>query len=377
VVREVTKNFFDAARPQSKLKAEIVEAYFVAWARVMTGSANNRPPHFDRRIAYIDLFAGPGRYSKDGALSTPLRVLQKAIANTVFADRLVAVFNDKDPANVERLQREVAALPGIERLRYPPKYLNREIDASFSLESASVPRVPRLTFLDPFGYKGISLGLVNEAISGWGCDCLLFFNYVRINAALSNKYFKDHMEAIFGRKRVAALREKLAMGTPGEREIAILQELSGALDDTGQGKRYAVSFCFKSESGKKTKHHLILITKSYKAYNLMKTILDKRSSHQLQGVPSLTYTPVAEDPQGILFGPLDDLRSELRERFAGRSLAVSQLIEEHSVGRNFVEANYRAVLKELLEEGAISATPLPKKGTFGDSIVVTFAPLRQ
>jgi len=34
----------------------------------------------DGKLAYIDLFAGPGRY-EDGSASTPLMVLEKAVAN--------------------------------------------------------------------------------------------------------------------------------------------------------------------------------------------------------------------------------------------------------------------------------------------------------
>lgn len=369
----MTESFFEAARPQSKLKAEIVEAYFVSWARIITGAANKRPAHLDRRIAYLDLFCGPGRY-RDGTPSTPLRVLQKAIDNPTFADRLVTVFNDKNPENARLLGEEIERLPGIERLRYKPQILNTEINEAFAAELASVPRVPTLAFLDPFGYKGLSLDLVNALISDWGSDCILFFNYVRINAALSNRYFRNHMEALFGKQRVKQLREELASGTPGERETAIFEGLSGALEDTGKGKRCAVSFCFKSETGKKTKHHLILITKSFKGYDLMKSILAKRSTRLEQGVPSLAFAPGMDEPQGLLFGPLDDLRGDLLRVFAGRTLSVKELYATHSVGTRFVVANYRAVLRELLEEGRISAEPAPKAGTFPDHICVTFPP---
>ena len=55
------------------------------------------------KIAYIDLFAGPGRY-KDGAASTPLMILEKAVADPKIAQRLVSIFNDEDTNNTATLQ---------------------------------------------------------------------------------------------------------------------------------------------------------------------------------------------------------------------------------------------------------------------------------
>ena len=63
-------------QPRCSVKAAIVRKYFRAWAGVMVGTAK-RHGQIDR-IAYIDLFAGPGRF-KDGSTSTPLRVLEQAI----------------------------------------------------------------------------------------------------------------------------------------------------------------------------------------------------------------------------------------------------------------------------------------------------------
>jgi three-Cys-motif partner protein len=71
-----TLKFFDESREQSIIKAEIVEKYFDAWAGIITATQDRTGK--EKRIGYVDLFAGPGRY-KDGSDSTPLRVLTKAI----------------------------------------------------------------------------------------------------------------------------------------------------------------------------------------------------------------------------------------------------------------------------------------------------------
>ena len=65
-------SFFNEAAEQSQVKTAIVEKYFTAWASVIVNT-QKRYPHHAQKIAYIDLFAGPGRY-KDGTLSTPLKI---------------------------------------------------------------------------------------------------------------------------------------------------------------------------------------------------------------------------------------------------------------------------------------------------------------
>ncbi|MBR1299889.1 hypothetical protein [Bradyrhizobium sp. AUGA SZCCT0042] len=49
--------FFDERTDQSEVKARIIQKYFYAWAKVIIPSAKHR----EKKIAYIDLYAGPGR----------------------------------------------------------------------------------------------------------------------------------------------------------------------------------------------------------------------------------------------------------------------------------------------------------------------------
>jgi three-Cys-motif partner protein len=65
----------------------------------------------------------------------------------------------------------------------------------------SISLVPSFSFIAPFGYKGLSLGLVQAAIKSWGCDCVFFFNYNRINAGITNPVVDTHIKALFGDQR--------------------------------------------------------------------------------------------------------------------------------------------------------------------------------
>lgn len=145
----VTENFFDESTEQSRIKATIVRDYFWAWAKVILSTLKKQ----DSRIAYIDLFAGPGRY-KDGTKSTPLLVLETAIDNPEMRGHLVTLFNDRESAG--RLEKEIDSLPGIETLKYKPQVMAEEVGDKLLKTFKKMEFVPTFFFVDPWGYKGLA-----------------------------------------------------------------------------------------------------------------------------------------------------------------------------------------------------------------------------
>jgi len=167
---------------------------------------------------YIDLFAGPGRY-KDGTQSTPSIILTNAIEKQDLRERLVAIFNDKDEQNSDDLQNTVAEIPGIETLKYKPKVYNQEVGEEIVKMFENMTLVPTLFFVDPWGYKGLSLRLVNSVLKDWGCDAIFFFNYNRINMGVNNKAVQEHIQALFGEEQAISLRNV--------RNTSVVYSLSG------------------------------------------------------------------------------------------------------------------------------------------------------
>ncbi len=188
-----TEDFFGESTEPSRIKAAIVRDYFWAWAKIVLSKQRGR-------IAYVDLFAGPGRYN-DGTNSTPLLVLERAIADLDMQERLLTIFNDSDPENIRQLKDAVTTLPGIERLKYQPDIEVGEVNDETVEAFRKVRSLPTLLFADPWGYKGLSLALIGSFLKDWGSDCVFFFNYNRINAALGNESVKRHIDAMFGPTR--------------------------------------------------------------------------------------------------------------------------------------------------------------------------------
>jgi three-Cys-motif partner protein len=178
-----TRKFFEERSDQSEVKARIVTKYFFAWAQVIIPTAAK----YGGKIAYIDLYAGPGRY-KDGAASTPLLVLQTAIEHPRMSQMLVSYFNDARNDNAATLEEGINKLPGVNKLRYRPTVTCGEVDEEAARYFNETSLVPSFSFIDPFGYKGLSLSIIKGVIKDWGCDCVFFFNYNRINAGIGNEF---------------------------------------------------------------------------------------------------------------------------------------------------------------------------------------------
>lgn len=368
------RKFFEERSDQSEIKARIIQKYFFAWAKVIMPAAKRSPG----KIAYIDLYAGPGRY-RDGAASTPLLVLERTVDDPDLCKMLVTLFNDADAENSDTLRQEIAELPGIERLRYQPVVQNNEVakDAEDYFNRTRI--IPSFTFFDPFGYKGLSLGIIRGVIKDWGCDCVFFFNYNRINAGISNPVVDEHMRALFGHNRTQRLRELLPEKSPVQREAIILEELASAIRELG-GK-YVLPFRFKNAAGTRTSHCLVFVSKHPLGYKIMKEIMAGESSVMDQGVPSFTYCP-ADASTPLLFSlaqPLDKLEDLLLTTFHGKELPMKNIFEQHNIDTPYIERNYKDALRNLEAKHKIECEPpsshRPKRHnevTFGANVLVKF-----
>ena len=362
-------SFFDESTEQSQVKSRIVAKYFRGWAQVMKKQAN--------KIGYIDLYAGPGLY-QDGSRSTPILVLERAIEEEDIRNKLVSVFNDLNQGYTESLQSVIDSIPGVKSLEHKPIVINEEVDEEMTEIFEQMNTIPTLSFVDPWGYKGLSLQLIRAVLKNWGCDCIFFFNYNRINMGINNQAVKEHMEALFGEERADELRAQLPDTNSDERELAIVEAISQALKE--KGRRYVLTFRFKTPDGSRSSHYLIFVSKHIRGYQIMKEIMAGESSTAAQGVPSFEHNPAAR--QLLLFEtPLDDLADMLLADFAGKSMTMKQVYEQHNVGKPYIPSNYKKILAKLEAEGKIQADPpanerqvIKGEVTFADRVKVTFPP---
>ncbi len=348
VKKKKNDSFFEESTEQSQIKAQIVKNYLWAWAKTIMPWAKTRR----NKIAYIDLFSGPGRY-KNGQKSTPLLVLETAIQDKDMKEMLVTIFNDADSNSSYSLKKAIDSISNIERLKHKPSILNNEVGEEIVHRFEEKDLIPTLFFIDPWGYKGLSLRLINSVLKNWGCDCIFFFNYNRISAGLTNIKVEEHMNALFGEERVKELRIQMS-SSPSQKEKLIMKEMEQALKE--MGGKYVLPFCFKSLSAHRTSHYIIFVTKHVRGYEIMKEIMAKESSSAEQGVASFEYNP---NKELSLFKslPIDTLKVQLLKQFAGRTMTRKEVYEQHNIGTHYIKDNYRSALLQLEKEGKIITNP--------------------
>lgn len=374
----MSNSFFEEQREQSLIKSRIVTKYFCAWANVIL-SVQKRYPQQAQTMAYVDLFAGPGRYN-DQSKSTPILVLETILGNPELHNRVITLFNDKDQANIQSLQQSITSITGIDGLKYPPAFFNEEVGDEIAQLFSSRKLIPTFFFVDPWGYKGLSLNLVSSIIKDWGCDCVFFFNYNRVNMGVNNEAVRQHMVSLFGEEYLVKLQNACEGKNSTEREIIVLQTLCDALKQ--YGSQFVLPFRFRNENGTRTSHHLIFLSKSFRGYDIMKEIMARESSQITDGVASFEYNPRdSYYPQGSLLDmlstPLNQLSGMLLHDYAGKTIDFQELYEEHSVNRPYIKRNYKDVLIQLYQNGQITAINRktgkpPRKGSFSDEMIISF-----
>ncbi len=364
--------FFEEAKEHSLLKTDIVAKYFAAWANVIVPLVNKREGR-KARIGYFDLYAGAGMYA-DGTESTPVRIRKQATVREDVRRALVTIYDDADAENYDRLKKAISEIPGIDQLAYTPKVYNQQVGEDVIRLFSDMRMIPSVIFLDPWGYKGLCLDLINSVVKDWACECIFFFNYQRVNAAVNNELLMRHVDGLFGAERAERLRAatNTRLSSSGREEL-ILGELVQALKE--KHGRFVLKFRFRNPEKDRTSHYLIFVTKDVLGHDIMKAIMAKASSGTEQGVPSFEYNPCPPPDDGIFLGPLDDLMVQLRTTMAGRRMTMKQVFNEHNVGTRFISANYKTALRKLEEAGYLTACPPlaeRRNNTFSDSTVVTF-----
>jgi len=339
-----TDDFYDESREASRVKTQIVVKYLGAWGRIMASQT-------DGDLIYFDPFAGPGAYA-DGSKSTPLLVVEAAIANEQLHERLEITLGDRDKAFCDQLSANVEAIPGLAHLAKRPAVVCDDVDETLTAALSQVELTPTFAFLDPWGYKGLTLDLVNSLVKDWGCDCLFFFNYNRINAGLTNPKVDEHVAALFGAERTGRLRRETVGLAPDDRDAVIMGALLAALQE-GAGN-FVHMFRFMAPDGKRTSHYLVFVSKHFKGYEIMKDIMDKASSYSESDVPSYVYTPKPPDPRLFDAFLVEDLKRDVRALLTSEGpLSVRDIFEKHSVGKRYVLRNYKTALKQMEVSGQV------------------------
>ena len=343
------EKFYEKQTEQSSVKEKIVSSYFTAWLRVLK--------KWGTPLGYYDLFCGPGRYV-DQKETAPLFIVKEVLNDSTLAPRMHLYFNDENPQNVHLLQRNIEQIDRTGILTPRIKYEYNTVKQGFECKLNIPDSMPVLSFVDPFGYKGLTLSLLDYLVSNQGSDCIFFFNYNRVNMAINNPIFDEHLIALFGNERITSLKERINGLMPAQREPVVLDALIEAL--TASNSNYVLPFKFYSKEMLRTSHFIIFITKHKAGCKIMKSIMYTNSAKDSDGVATFSFEDSHNFIQGLeqlsfFTQPLQSLMNELMKANSSRTIKVRELCdqEDTNMRSHFVGANVKEALRRLEEEQKI------------------------
>lgn len=381
IVRRYTMSdntiFFDSQTEQSEIKAKIVSSYFASWSRIIKNNWDKNIP-----IAYIDLFCGPGVYA-DGSESVPVKIVRTVLDDPGLSSRIIIAFNDEDPRYIENLRQIIEKVDSNESLKGRIMFSCEKIDNSFYNEIEIDSNIPILSFIDPFGYRGITRELIKTLIKNNGSDCIFFFNYNRINMALSqNSKFDIYLTDFFGEERMLNLKKELSNKTPKEREIEIVNATIEALRELGEC--YPLPFKFYRTDMHRTSHFIVFVSKHTLGYSIMKNIMASVSAKDESGVPLFEYHDTfnfGDDLQQLTLTKtkMEELCDMLIAANYRGPQNIKQLCQtyENILDTPYIASNVKEALRRLEEQGLVVITGRKRmisngKKTMPDTAFATF-----
>ncbi|NQW24570.1 MAG: three-Cys-motif partner protein TcmP [SAR202 cluster bacterium] len=324
--------------PHSRAKHEILRRYLQAWV-VILGQGGFR------EFAYIDGFAGPGRYSK-GEDGSPIIALKVALEHQTRIDSGISfLFVENRPDRAEVLQ-EI-----LDETDRPNRYSVRVAKGSKfddearkfldEISSKSKNPPPIFAFIDPFGWSGVSFKIVQRIMGFPSCEVLVTFMYEEINRFIGHPEQEDNFDEFFG---TTEWRDAITIQGPAQRN-RFLHDLYGRQLRESAKVRYVRSFQMRNDRDV-TDYYLFYGTNSLLGLKKM-----KEAMWRLDASGEFRFSDATDPQQLVLFSkePQYDLLKDLViKRFQGLETTVA-VVEEFVVTETpFRETHYKTqVLKPL------------------------------
>ena len=356
---------FNEQSDRSAVKTRIVTKYFSTWASII--SSNND------EMYYIDLFSGQGKYD-DGTESTPIEVMKVILQKPELKNKMHCYFNEGDEDRCKKLRECIYQCDGVQSLKYAPIVENMVVDKETYKQFENWNK-PSFVFLDPCGYKGLSMNLISSFAESWGTDIIIFFNFNAINRSVDHESFEMTMKEVFGVKHYQIIQERINANE--DRQIVILDEMIKALQDSKL--QYVLPFSFKFTKMNRISHYILFATKNIKAFTKMKEIMYKEGGHNDNGEGRFEYIPV-KNPTKKQRSLLDyfaetpeEFKIRLLSKYSGKELTTREIIDKDTALSRYIDKNYKDALYELFIEGKIECNRPPRrKYSMADNIIITF-----
>lgn len=269
------------AKPHTLAKIEIVRRYLFLWFTILATNSRNK------RLVYIDGFAGPGRYS-NSAQSSPIAALQAANAaiektamlrNVEFA----FLFIEKREDFVQNLRSVVSeeTLPANIKVKIEQGSFQERVENVLSeLKLRGQQLSPTFAFIDPFGATGLPFHVIAEILNHSNCEVLLNLDSDGIGRLITAQEFEknqQHLDALFGDRSWQEINPGLPMNKLSAEVLKLYKKRLRSLNQV----RYVFPFAMNSREGQ-LNYHLVFASQHFLGLEKMKEIMravDKSGSY--------------------------------------------------------------------------------------------------
>jgi three-Cys-motif partner protein len=280
----VPKDTLWPIEPHTQAKHEILRRYLDAWFPILS--------RWNDKIAYIDGFSGPGRYT-GGERGSPLVALDVAIHHRRALEGEIAFwFMDERQDRIDHLRQELAKMAIPEHFRItivPTRFAENLKQALDSIDQSGLRMAPTFALVDPFGFSGIPYSLIQRLLSQRKCEALITFMVDAINRFLAHPdgAIVKHIVDAFGTDE--ALKIANAPGDRIERLRCLYQE------QLRRVARFVRYFEMRDKEGR-TVYYLFFATNSALGHLKMKVAM-----WQVDPLGDFRFSDATNPDQAVLF----------------------------------------------------------------------------
>lgn len=332
--------------PHTGAKHLILEEYLKAWFPILST--------WNKRIVYLDCFAGPGIYSKgeDGSPVIAIRVAKDHTLANNF-DELTFVFIEKDPLRVNTLKQVLKEkfpdLPSakwkyaVHQGEFDPS-INSELDA---IEKQGLKLAPTFAFIDPFGYSEFPMKTIKRLLSHDKCEVLITFMIDFINRFTDDAH-ANALDKLFETKDWRQVRN--IVDDPRSRQQFFLKLYEQQLKNVA-GAKYTRTFEMVRSDGH-TVYYLVFATKAWQGIKVIKDAMfkvDARNTFRFSDREDPNQTYLTKFTETDFWIP--DVAGKIHDEFKGKKVNV-QDIEIFVITKTLYRFKKKAIL-EYLEKNKI------------------------
>ena len=360
----VPKDTLWSLEPHTQAKHDILRRYLSAWFPILSRGHD--------RIAYLDGFSGPGRYT-GGEPGSPLVALDVAINHSwTFDGEIVFWFMEERSDRLEHLRGELGALtiPGHIKIHAEcnefAENLKKALD---TMDQSGLRMAPTFALIDPFGFSGIPYTLIQRLLSQRKCEALITFMVDAMNRFLEHpdELIVRHIVAAFGTDEVLKVAK-----SPGDRIEQLRCLYQRQLRHVASFVRY---FEMRDKQGR-IQYYLFFATNNPLGHLKM-----KEAMWAVDPLGEFRFSDATNPGQTVLFNEpnIAELASSVRGRFAGRrgipAATVRSFVEDETA---YLKKHLTSALQDLEQSGGVSVQATKSDGTkrkaksYPDNAILSF-----